>query len=148
MTTRKNRPRTVTITLLGVILLGVWNAARAFALAREADFLLSLGIRPDPRLLLVIAAAWALLFSGLALAILLKYAFTRWLVPLSILVYALYELLLQAMFVRTPVNEQSWLLRLLLSVAAVIFALWALNQRSAISYLVSKKPASIVEDKE
>jgi hypothetical protein len=148
MTTRKNRPRTVTITLLGVILLGVWNAARAFALAREAGFLLLLGIRPDPRLLLVIAAAWALLFSGLALAILLKYAFTRWLVPLSILVYALYELLLQAMFVRTPVNEQSWLLRLLLSVAAVIFTLWALNQRSAISYLVAKKPASIVEDKE
>ena len=115
MATKKNRPRTVTITLLGVILLGVWNAAQAYALARQAGFLLSLSIRPDPRLLLVIAVAWALLFGGLAFALLLKYAFTRWLVPLSILIYALYELSLQGIFVRTPINEQSWLLRILLS---------------------------------
>ncbi len=148
MATRKNRPRTVTITLLGVILLGVWNAAQAYALANQASFLLSLGIRPDPRLLLVIAGAWALLFGGLALALLLKYALTRWLIPLTILIYALYELLLQGMFVRMPINEQSWLLHILLFVAAVLFAFWSLNRRSAISYLAAQKPASIVEAKE
>ena len=148
MTTKEKRPRPVTITLLGVIFLGAWSAAQAFAMAQQVALLLALNIRPDPRLLLVIAAGWMVLFWGLAIALWRRWPFTRWLIPLLLLLYALYELVLQGLFVRIPISGQSWLLRILLYSVAVLFAIWSLNRSKARSYFAVAQPASVVEKKE
>ncbi len=148
MTTKEKRPRSVTITLLGVILLGAWRAAQAFAMAQQIALLLALNIRPDPRLLLVIAVSWMILFWGSAIALWLKWPFSRWLIPLLLILYALYELVLQGLFVRIPISGQSWLLRILLYSVAVLFAVWSLNRSKTISYFAVAQPASVVEKKE
>jgi hypothetical protein len=148
MTTKKNRPHTVTITLLGVILLGAWSAAQALAMGRQVSLFLALDISPDPRLLLIISVSWAVLFWGSAIALLRRCSFSRWLVPLLILVYALYELLLQGLFVASPISGQSWLLRIVLYDVAILFALWSLNRSAARLYFVATQPVSVVEQRE
>ena len=148
MTTKEKRPRSVTITLLGVILLGAWRAAQAFALAQQVTLLLALNIRPDPRLLLIIAVGWMVLFGGSAIALWHRWPFTRWLIPLLLLLYALYELLLQGLFVRITLSGQSWLIRILLYDVAILFAIWSLNRSKARSYFAVAQPASVVEKKE
>lgn len=148
MTIRKNRPRTVTITLLGVIFLGAWSAAQALAMARQTSLLLALNINPDPRLLLIISAGWAILFWGSAIVLLRRVSLSRWLIPLLILLYALYEFLLQGLYVRTPITGQSWLFRILLYDVAILFALYSLNRSAARSYFVATQPASVVEQRE
>ena len=148
MTTKEKRPRSVTITLLGVMLLGAWRAAQAFAMAQQIALLLALNIRPDPRLLLVIAVSWMILFWGSAIALWLKWPFSRWLIPLLLILYALYELVLQGLFVRIPISGQSWLLRILLYSVAVLFAVWSLNRSKTISYFAVVQPTSVVEKKE
>lgn len=140
MTTRKKRPRTVTITLLGVILLGVWSSAQALAMTRQIDLLLAIDIKPDPRLLLVFSVGWALLSFGSAVTLWRRHAFTRWLIPLLILLHALYVLLLQAFFVRVPVTAEDWLLRISLYGVALLFAIWSLNRSAARSYWVGPQP--------
>ena len=148
MTTRRKRPLTVTIMLMGVIFLGAWSAAQALAMARQSSLLLALNIKPDPRLLLVISAAWTILFWGSAVALWRRAALTRWLIPLLILLYALYDLLLQGLFVQTPITGQGWLLRILLYDVAILFALYSLNRRAARSYFIATQPASVVEQRE
>jgi hypothetical protein len=148
MTIKEKRPRSVTITLLGVILLGAWSAAQAFAMVQQVTLLLALNIRPDPRLLLGIAAGWMVLFWGLAIMLWCRWPFTRWLIPLLLLLYALYELVLQGLFVRIPISGQSWLLRILLYSVVVLFAIWSLNRNKARSYFAVAQPASMVEEKE
>ena len=148
MTAKEKRPRSVTITLLGVLLLGMWRAAQAFAMAQQVSLLLALNIRPDPRLLLVIAAGWMVLFWGSAIALWLRWPFTRWLIPLLLLLYALFELVLQGLFVPIPISGQSWLLRILLYSVAILFAVWSLNRSKARSYFAVAQPASVVEKKE
>ena len=145
MTTRKKRPRTVTITLLGVILIGIWSAAQALAMARQIDLYLTLGVKPDPRLLLVFSAAWAVLFLGSAIALFRRISFARWLIPLLIFLYALYELLLQGMFVQAPITLQNWLFRFLLFDVTVLFALWSLNRSAARSYFAAPQSAPAAE---
>jgi len=148
MTTKEKRPRSVTITLVGVIFLGARSAAQAFAMAQQFTFLLALNIRPDPRLLLVIAVGWTVLFWGMAIVLWRRCPFTRWLIPMLLLLLALYELMLQGLFVRIPISGQSWLLRILLYSVAILFAIWSLNRSKARSYFTVAQPASVVEKKE
>jgi len=148
MTTEEKRPLSVTITLLGVMLFGVWNAAKAFSMAQQLSLLLALNIRPDPRLLLVISVSWLVLFFGSAIALWRRRSLTRWLIPLLLLLYALYELVLQGLFVPIPISGQSWLLRFLLYDGVILFALWALNRSKVRSYFVASQPASVVERRE
>ena len=63
------RPRPVTITLLGVMLLGTWNAGQVFALTQQVSLLLNFDVNPDPRLLLLFAGVWMALFWGAAIAL-------------------------------------------------------------------------------
>ncbi len=109
MTIKEKRPRAVTITLLGVILLGAWSAAKAAAIAQQVSLMLALDLKPDPRLLIVVAAVWMLLFWGSAIALWRRQAVSRWLIPLLLVLYALYELVLQGLYVQIPVSGQSWL---------------------------------------
>lgn len=132
--TAAKRPLTVTLTLWGVFLLGVWNIGRAIALGRQSSILLALGATPDPRVRLVISIIWALSFLGLALALWRRRPFTRQAVPISLLLYALYRLSLLHFFTQVPVNWQSWLLQSMLYVGVTVFAQWALNRAGAKSY--------------
>ena len=145
MTTRKKRPRTVTITLLGVILIGIWNAAQALAMARQIDLFLTLDVKPDPRLLVVFSAAWTVLFLGSASVLIRRVSFARWLIPLLIFLYALYELLLQRMFEHTPKTTQNWFLQILLFDVVVLFALWSLNRSASRSYFAAVQSAPVAE---
>jgi len=134
MRAKPNRPRSVTITLLGVILLGVWNAGKVFALTQQYSLLLTLNVSPDPRLFLVFAASWMALFWGAAISLLRRRSLSRWLIPLLLLLYSLYELILLGLFVRIPQSGQSWLVRILLYDVAILFALWSLNRSEARYY--------------
>ena len=124
----QKRPRPVTITLMGVMILGAWNAAQVFALSRQTSLLLNFDVNPDPRLLILFAAVWMVLFWGAAIALWRRRSIVQWLIPLLILLYALYELLLLGFYVRIPESAQSWLARILLYNLAILFAFWSLNR--------------------
>ena len=128
------RPLTVTLTLWGVFLLGVWNAGRAIAWGRQSNILLALGATPDPRLLLVIAVVWGLVFLGLALMLWQRRPFVRQAVPISLTLYAIYRLSLLLFFAQVPLNRQGWLLYSMVYLAVIVFTQWALNRASAQSY--------------
>ncbi|HEX6383653.1 MAG TPA: hypothetical protein VF177_03185 [Anaerolineae bacterium] len=132
--TAAKRPLSVTLTLWGVFLLGVWNIGRAIALGRQSSILLALGATPDPRLRLVIAVFWGLLFLGLALALWRRRSFTRQAVPISLLLYTLYRLSLLLFFTQVPVNWQAWLPQSMMYVGVIVFAQWALNRAGAKTY--------------
>ena len=141
MRAKTKRPRSVTITLLGVIFLGTWSAARAVALAEQLELLVALGTRPDPRLLLVVASLWAVLFWALAIALFLRVTAVRWLIPLLIFLHALYEFGLQALFESLASPIQIWLFRALLYVLFIIFAVWSLNRKGSEPYFAGVQPA-------
>lgn len=148
MTVGKKRPRPVTITLLGVILLGVWSTAQALAMTQQIDLLLAINLKPDPRLLLVNYLLWTLLFLGSAVALKRRHAFTRWLIPLLICLYALLDFFLQVVYVSVPSTIQDWLLRILIFGAALLFAVWSLNSSAARAYLVRVRQAPLQGEKE
>lgn len=129
-----NRPRSVTITLWGVFLLGVWNVARAIALVQQSAVLLTLDVQPDPRLHLIMALVWAIAFLALAFALWQKQPFARQAIPLLLLLYALYELSLLVIFVQSPLARRSWLLNTLAYIETILFAHWALNRSAAQAY--------------
>jgi hypothetical protein len=131
-TQRNKRPRSVTLTLFGVFLLGVWNFARALALGQQRDLLQELAAKPDPMFRLVIALVWGAAFLGLAEALRRKRPFTRRLVPLLIAGYALYEVGLILVF--TATSGQTLILDGLTAVSAVIFTGWALNRTAVTDY--------------
>ena len=128
MSDKPSRPRSVTITLIGVILIGMWYAGQLFALIRQYSLLLTLNVTPDPRLRLVIAAVWMALFWGAAVALWRRKSFTSWFIPLLLSLVALYELTLLGLFVQIPESGQGWLMRILLYAALILFASWSLNR--------------------
>lgn len=128
------RPRSLTITLLGVIGLGAWNAGRVFALMQQNSLLLDLGIKPDPRIRLAMAFLWIILFWAAAIALWRRRPLTSRAIPFLIATYSLYELALVALYVRVPVSGRHWLLNVLLVGIAVSFSYWALNRPAAETY--------------
>lgn len=128
------RPFTVTITLLGVLFAAALNTWRVFALWQQSSLLLALDVWPDPRIRLIFAGVWAILFWGAALALWLRRPWSRQSVPIFLAVYALYDIILQAIFVRVPQSGSVWLLRLLLYGMLVVFTVWALNRTAVRSY--------------
>lgn len=131
---RPMRPRSVTITLWGVFLLGAWNAARAVTLARKSDLLLELDLVPDPRIRMAAALIWAVLFIVLAVMLRQKRKFVRRATPLSLILYTLMELALLFFFVQAPAAKRSWLPNALFYAGAVLFTYWALNRSASDSY--------------
>lgn len=139
------RPRPVTITLLGVMILGAWNAGQVFALTQQVSLLLNFDVNPDPRLLILLAGVWMVLFWGAAIALWRRWRFTQWLIPLLLLLYALYELLLLGFFVRIPESAQSWFARILFYILAILFAFYSLNRSDSRSYFKGAQP-DVVND--
>ncbi len=98
------------------------------ALYQQSSYLLSLDIKPDPRLRLIIALIWALLFGGLTIALWLKRPYIRWAIPLALSCYAVYEIMLRAFFVQVPSSRLSWLGQITFYLLIILFAYWALNR--------------------
>ena len=139
MSTKPRRPRSVTITLVGVILIGLWYAGQLFALIQQSSLLLTLNVTLDSRLRLVMAAVWMVLFWGAAVALWRRKAFTSWFIPLLLTLRAIYELTLLGLYVQFPESGQGWLMRTCLYAAMILFAAWSLNRRATktIYYRVS-----------
>lgn len=134
MSAKPARPRSVTITLIGVILIGMWYAGQLFALIKQYSLLLTLNETPDPRLRLVIAAVFMVLFWGAAVALWHRKSFTAWFIPLMLAVVALYELTMLGLFVRVPESGQGWIIRIWFYAVVVLFAIWSLNRNTSKSY--------------
>ncbi len=132
------RPFAVTITLLGVLFFAALNTWRVFALWQQSSLLLALDVRPDPRIRLVFAGVWAIVFWGAALALWLRRPWSRQSVPIFLAVYALYDIILQALFVRIPQSGSVWLMRVLLYSMLVAFTVWALNRTAVKSYFTQE----------
>lgn len=134
MTAGAKRPRTISLILWALILLGLWEAGRVVALGRQFRLLLELSVQPDPRVQIVLAVAWVVLFWGTAVALWRKKAFTRWFVPGVMLLFVSYHVALAALFVQSPGDNQQRLADVLLATAAVLFPAWALNRKTATAY--------------
>ena len=142
MSAKPSRPKPVTITLVGVILIGTWYAGQLFAIIRQYSLLLALNITPDPGLRLVFAAIWMVLFWGAAAALWRRRSFVTWLIPLLLILAAVYELTMLGLYVLVPVNKLSWLLRVWLYLVTVLFAFWSLNRSPSRLYF-SQKTAQV-----
>lgn len=128
------RPNTVTLTLWGVYLLGVWNFARALALSRQSALLQELAAQPDPALRLTLALLWSGLFWGLGEMLRRQRPSTRHLIPLSIVSYAAYELALLLFFAPAGPHWRALWFDLLLAGAGALFTAWALNRTAVMPY--------------
>lgn len=142
MSVSPKRPRTISLVLLILLILGIIQAAKVVALTEQSALLLDLQVRPDPRLRLIAAAVWMALFWGIAIALWRRSALTCWLIPALLAVYALYELGILAFFAQVPISSDRWRLYSFFAVALVLFTYWALNRSAARSYYLEDEPAA------
>lgn len=131
---RPARPRSVTITLWGVFLLGAWNAAEAVTLGRKSGLFLELDVVPNPRIRIALALVWAILFGLQTVLIIQKRQSSRRATPLLLALYALTELTLLLIFAKAPAAKRSLLPNALFYGVAISFTYWALNRSAADSY--------------
>jgi len=132
------RPRTVTLALWGVFLLGVWNFGRAVALLQQMDLLLEINVQPDPRFRFIMALIWGIVFIGLWWLVRKKRPFTRKFLPLVLILYAVYELSLTILFAQTSLAQQALRLNLSFYLLLVLFITWALNRSASNNYFTTK----------
>ncbi len=126
-------PRSVTVTLWGVIAFGVWNLARSLAIWQEP--VVGLEVEPDPRWRMAWAAAWGMLFMGMGVMLWQKRPLTRRLVPFVLALYGLLEIALILLLRPQPeLHPQAWQLPALVYATAVCFATWALNCKATQTY--------------
>ena len=131
------RPRSVTLTLFGVFLLGVLNFCRVLALSRQMGLLLEKAVQPDPRFRFIMALVWGCVFMGLWWLIRKKRPFTRKLLPLVLILYAVYELGLMAIFAQTDLARQARWFDLGFYLILIVFTIWALNRAAADDYFTN-----------
>lgn len=136
------RPRTIFLVIILLIFLGFIQAAKVVALNEQSALLLDLQVSPDPRLRMVIAAIWMIVFWILAVALWRKKTLTRWLVPALIALYVVYELAVLRLFAQVAISGERWFLNSFLAAALVSFAYWALNRSAAIPYYLEDEPAN------
>jgi hypothetical protein len=136
------RPRTISLVLILLVILGFIQVAKVVALNEQSALLLDLQVTPDPRLRMVIAAIWMVVFWVLAIALWRKITWTRWLVPALMALYVVYELAVLRVFAQVPISNERWFLNSFLAVALVSFAFWALNRSAVIPYYLEDEPAN------
>lgn len=117
------RPLSLTITILGIFLLAVWNLWRAWIVAQQSALLMEIGVTLDPRLRLALALAWALIFLLLTVGLWQQREVARILLPATVLLYGGYHLFL-LLFTPAPAARQGWALQLLVLTAAGGWSLW------------------------
>lgn len=130
---RSKRPFPVTIVLFGVLFLGAINAWRAFALSQQFSLSLALNIQPHPSVRIGLAIFWAGMFWGAAYFLARRRSWVMTAIPLLLALYAIVDLLLQAVFTIEPTPPAIWLMRTIAYAALVLLTSWAL--RLGASYL-------------
>ena len=128
------RPFPVTLTLWGVFLFGVWNVGRVVALSRDIQLFLDLGVTPDPRLRLMLALTWGVLFLGVWLALRQRRPLARTAVPVLLLLYAINELSFLFLLVQSAPARQSGVVNTLFYITVILFFGWALNRTAVRPY--------------
>lgn len=131
---RSSRPFSVTLVTWGVFILGLANAWRALALYRQSDLLLELGVSLDPRIRLFLALIWAAVFVTLAISIGRRWATARFLAPILILFYSIYELGISSLFALSSGSLSGLSVNLAMVGVAVAFTAWSLNRKVARQY--------------
>lgn len=141
-----NRPRPffVTITTAGVFLLGMWNAWRALILLQESNLLMQLDVTLNPFVRSTMALIWSFLFMSLAFALWRRRAIVRRVLPLSLLLYAVYHMLLLAFFIHAPAARQGWQASAALYAAAIVWTTWVVRRPAYDSYWRQAKNQSMI----
>ena len=132
------RPRSITLTGWGVLLVGLVNIWRSASLFRQLELLLELDVILDPRLQLILSVAWALFFCVLAVAIWRRFKMVRFTVPVGLFVYTIYRMAIVYISPAFSGFDRIWL-SLAVSGVAILFSIWALNRPEAIEYLTTKE---------
>lgn len=131
---RPIRPRSVTLVMWGVFLLALVNAWRAVGIYRQSDLWIDLELSLDPRLGLLTALGWTVVFLVLVVAIWRAYAIARLAAPALLLAYATYQLGTEYAFVQSPDFDRGWPLSAGLYALAILYTTWALNQAAGRRY--------------
>lgn len=106
----------------------MWNVWRAVEVKGRLRLLLELDSTLDPRIRLGMAVMWAGLFMALAVLLWQRRAVVRRLLPISLLLYALYRLPLLAFFVPAPAARRGWPATAVLYAVALSWTVWALHR--------------------
>ena len=114
----------------------LWNLVRVVVLLQEQDLLADYGLQTNAQVRLLFSAAWALLFLVGTWGIWRDRAAARPAAMLIMAGYALYNLLLLALFVQSPVERQGWPARLLGYIITLLLMGWLLY-RPALSQKIS-----------
>jgi hypothetical protein len=129
-----NRPRSVTLTLWGVFLLGGWNCGRLLSISLNYRLLTTFSTTPTPLFRLVMALVWVLLLWAAVLALWQRRPFARHIIPTILIIYAIYELGLLLIFAQAGPARSGWLANTLFYLAIIVFSYWALNRTAVKSY--------------
>lgn len=124
---------------VGVLLLGLVNIYRALILFQQTDLQLGLGVSLDPRVRMVIAVIWSIVLIALAAALWIRKPLTRVLVPVLLLVYAIYRLALVGIFAESAYVRESQIATAVLYGVAIALTSWALNRKAVRGYFEKGK---------
>lgn len=128
--TLQKRPRSVTIMVWGVFLLGLANGWRAIGLGQQADLLLALGSSLNPWVGVGLAVFWSGVFITAAAALRQGRTWTQLTIPGLILGHGLYQLILVLSFAQTAHARGVWPVLVLAFGVGFLFSLWALKRPS------------------
>ncbi len=134
MDTSQNRPRSVTLIVWGVFLLGGWNCGRLITISLNYRLLATFSTTPTPFFRLMLALVWMLLLWAAALALWQRRPFTRRAIPFILFVYAVYELGILLIFTQAGPARSGWLINTLFYLFITLFSYWALNRTAVTSY--------------
>ncbi len=146
------RPISVTIVFWGVFLLGLWNIGRFIALSQQRSLLTELDSSVDPRFRLGMALFWAIVFVGLAIGLVWKRPFltrlkrlnrlrhfTRRAIPITLLLYAVYELSLTTFYAQAPLAQNSWRINGPFYIILILFSIWGVGRTAVNKYFEEEK---------
>jgi hypothetical protein len=122
-----------------VFLFGVWNVGRVVILIQQSSLLIELTSKPDPRFRLVMALLWAILFGALVIGLWWKRPFTRRTIPITLLLYAVYELSLTTIFAQAPLAHNSWRINGIFYTIVILFSWWVMRQTAVQEYFEEEK---------
>ena len=95
---------------------------------------LELELTPDPRLRLILASIWAILFVAAAVALRRRWPPVRVIIPILLLIYGLYRVGLLVAFAQTEDSRGGWPVLAVSFAIATLLAAWVLNRKSIRSY--------------